>query len=80
MTVIVIGLGSMGKRRIRLMKAMKLPIDIVGVDSRQERCEETRSQLLIDCCTSIEAKHSNISISMDNLNKVGVLVIYLQIS
>lgn len=54
MTVIVIGLGSMGKRRIRLMKAMKLPIDIVGVDSRQERCEETRSQLLIDCCTSIE--------------------------
>lgn len=44
----------MGKRRIRLMKAMKLPVDIIGVDSRLERCEETMSQFLVECYTSIE--------------------------
>lgn len=54
MTVIVIGLGSMGKRRIRLMKSMKLPVDIVGIDSRQERCEEAKTQFEVDCYTSIE--------------------------
>lgn len=54
MTVIVIGLGSMGKRRIRLMRSMKLPVDIVGIDSRQERCEEAKAQFGVDCYTSIE--------------------------
>ncbi|MBQ9926589.1 MAG: Gfo/Idh/MocA family oxidoreductase [Lachnospiraceae bacterium] len=40
MKVIVIGLGSMGKRRIRLMRQMDSDIEIIGVDSRKDRREE----------------------------------------
>lgn len=54
MTVIVIGLGSMGKRRIRLMKAMKLPIDIVGVDNNIDRCDSVMSEFGVECNISIE--------------------------
>ncbi len=54
MTVIVIGLGSMGKRRIRLMKAMKLPIDIVGVDSKVDRCNDVMAEFGVECDISIE--------------------------
>ena len=45
MNIIVIGLGSMGKRRIRLMKKMKLPVDIVGIDSNQDRCNDVKNNL-----------------------------------
>lgn len=38
--VIVIGLGSMGKRRIRLMKQIDENITIFGVDSREDRRKE----------------------------------------
>lgn len=54
MNVIVIGLGSMGKRRIRLMKAMKLPVDIVGIDSKPDRRNDAKSQFGIECFTSLE--------------------------
>ncbi len=37
MTVIVIGLGSMGKRRIRLIHKYKDTIQIIGVDTNEER-------------------------------------------
>lgn len=40
MRVIVIGLGSMGKRRIRLMKQLGQSIEIIGVDSRADRRKE----------------------------------------
>lgn len=43
MNVGVIGLGSMGKRRIRLIKENFPEITIVGVDSSIERCEEVKS-------------------------------------
>lgn len=54
MNIIVIGLGSMGKRRIRLMKKMKLPVDIVGIDSNQDRCNDVKKQFGIKCFTSLE--------------------------
>lgn len=54
MTIIVIGLGSMGRRRIRLMKAMKLPIKIIGIDSKPERCEAVRNQFSLKCYESFE--------------------------
>lgn len=53
MTVIVIGLGSMGKRRIRLMRAMKLPVDIVGVDSQVDRCNAVMAEYGVECDISI---------------------------
>lgn len=39
----VIGLGSMGKRRIRLIKDNFPEINVVGIDNSAERCEEVKS-------------------------------------
>ena len=41
MDVIVIGLGSMGKRRIRLLKENP-SINISGIDSNQERANQVK--------------------------------------
>jgi len=44
MKALVIGLGSMGKRRIRCLKALGFgPEDIAGFDTRQDRREEAAS-------------------------------------
>ncbi len=40
MNALVIGLGSMGRRRIRLIKQIDESIQITGVDSREDRREE----------------------------------------
>lgn len=42
MKVLVVGLGSMGKRRIRLLKAIDETIEIIGVDKQEKRREEVR--------------------------------------
>ena len=62
MNAIVVGLGSMGKRRIRLMKEMRLPVNIIGVDSKLERCEDVKTQFDIECYTSLEEAENKISI------------------
>ena len=41
MQVAVVGLGSMGKRRIRLLQKMDRDIGIWGVDTDESRCKET---------------------------------------
>ena len=43
MDVGVIGLGSMGKRRIRLIKENFPEVNVVGIDNSEERCEEVKS-------------------------------------
>ena len=40
MNVGVIGLGSMGKRRIRLIKSNFSEVNIIGIDNSEERCKE----------------------------------------
>lgn len=40
MKVAVVGLGSMGKRRIRLIKSNFEDIEIIGIDMNGERCRE----------------------------------------
>ena len=45
--IVVIGLGSMGKRRIRLLKEMDENIMIYGVDSNSERCREVYDEYRI---------------------------------
>ncbi len=40
MNVGVIGLGSMGKRRIRLIKSNFPDVNIIGVDNSEDRCKE----------------------------------------
>ena len=49
MNVLVIGLGSMGKRRIRLIQELFPEAFIYGVDARQDRREEV-SDLYGICC------------------------------
>lgn len=60
MVVLVIGLGSMGKRRIRLLKQYierevqdKNAWSIIGVDSNIERCTESRELFAIRTYSSI---------------------------
>lgn len=52
--ILVIGLGSMGKRRIRLMKEMYDDICIYGVDSREDRRAEADELFGIACAETIE--------------------------
>ena len=52
MKIIVIGLGSMGKRRIRLISEHK-DIEVFGIDSNDERCQEVRERFNIRCFRSI---------------------------
>lgn len=40
--VVVVGLGSMGRRRIRLLRSLPEPVDVVGVDLSLERLEQVR--------------------------------------
>ena len=54
MRIIVIGLGSMGKRRIRLLKVIRPEADIVGVDSNEDRVFEVNQQFMVPCYSTIE--------------------------
>ena len=54
MTVMVIGLGSMGKRRIRIIKKLFPQYDIIGVDGREDRREECCRLYNISCYKDIE--------------------------
>ena len=49
MRVVVIGLGSMGKRRIRLLRQLDKNIEIIGVDNNQERVCETAENYGVQC-------------------------------
>lgn len=49
MVIAVVGLGSMGKRRIRLIKEMYPSYEIVGVDGREDRRLEAYDKFQIMC-------------------------------
>ena len=55
MRVLVIGLGSMGKRRIRLLKQLDDRIEIGGVDAREDRRKEAEELYHLSVYDSIEA-------------------------
>ena len=52
MKIIVIGLGSMGKRRIRLLSENK-DIQLLGIDSQESRCAEVKEKFGLKCYASI---------------------------
>jgi predicted dehydrogenase len=54
MTVVVIGLGSMGRRRIRLMQTMPNAPEIVGVNRSPERREAVEKELGIRTFATLE--------------------------
>lgn len=47
MKVLVIGLGSMGRRRIRLIRRYDSSIVIVGTDRQEERCQKAAAEFFI---------------------------------
>ena len=53
MKIIVIGLGSMGKRRIRLLSEHK-DVEIFGIDSQESRCQEVKEKYGVRCFASID--------------------------
>jgi predicted dehydrogenase len=52
MKFLVVGLGSMGKRRIRNLKQLG-HADIIGFDTREDRCKETNEKYQISTFTDI---------------------------
>lgn len=51
--ILVIGLGSMGKRRIRNLQALGIK-DIIGFDQREDRCLEAETKYSINTVKSFE--------------------------
>ena len=60
MNIVVIGLGSMGKRRIRLIKEMYPEYTICGVDGREDRRKEATAMFDISCFSSVTDVEDNI--------------------
>lgn len=54
MRFLVIGLGSMGKRRIRLLKQYFDSVEVVGIDLNEERRNSVKEELGIDVFSSID--------------------------
>ncbi|WP_072524752.1 Gfo/Idh/MocA family protein [Clostridium sp. Marseille-P3244] len=54
MKIVVIGLGSMGKRRIRLIEEIYPEYEIFGIDGREDRRQETSKLFNIKCFNSTE--------------------------
>ena len=63
MKVAVIGLGSMGQRRIRLIKQYNETYEIFGIDTMEERCKDCREKLGIKTYPSISEMKQNENVS-----------------
>lgn len=63
MNILVVGLGSMGKRRIRLIQEMYPEYVIVGVDGREDRRNEAKKLFNIECVDSISGVDSKYNIN-----------------
>jgi len=60
MNIAVIGLGSMGKRRIRLIKEMYPEYLVIGIDGREDRCKESEELFHIRTFTSLGTVDLNV--------------------
>lgn len=61
MKICVIGLGSMGKRRIRLLKTINADITIIGIEKNSERARSIAAEYDIECYSTL----SDISKKLD---------------
>lgn len=59
MRVIVIGLGSMGRRRIRLIRQYDSSIEICGIDTSEERRKQAEKECGIETLDSLECVKEN---------------------
>ena len=55
MNALVIGLGSMGRRRIRLLKKLKPDWQIIGVDSNAARSKSAQTEYHIKVFSNLKA-------------------------
>jgi len=55
MKFIVVGLGSMGRRRIRLLNKISNEFEIVGVDSKEERREQAAEEFSIKTMDDLQS-------------------------
>lgn len=60
MDIVVVGLGSMGKRRIRLIREMYPEYQIIGIDGRKDRRMETSNRFAIKCFDSLSCVRDGI--------------------
>lgn len=67
MKFLVVGLGSMGKRRIRLLKYNYNNIELIGVDTKGDRKKEVEKLFNIKT-------YDNLDIAIEIENPVAVLV------
>lgn len=58
MFFLIVGLGSMGKRRIRSLKALNAG-KIIGFDPRTDRCEEVKEKYSVDTYTDFDEAMGN---------------------
>lgn len=54
MKAIVVGLGSMGRRRARLLHDLDESIEIIGVDTQSARRKQAKNELGIETCENVE--------------------------
>lgn len=54
MKICVIGLGSMGRRRIRLLKEINSQFEIIGIDNNAERLKRVSEQYNVVCFPSMD--------------------------
>lgn len=54
MNIVVVGLGSMGRRRIRLLKKISGDFNIIGIDGKIERRQQAEDELAISTMDNLE--------------------------
>ena len=60
MNICVIGLGSMGKRRIKLLKNRNEKLSIIGIDNNLERTKRVSDEYGIICYPSLSDVNSDL--------------------
>lgn len=60
--IIIIGLGSMGKRRIRLLKALYKDVSIIGIEKNEDRQREVEELYHIDTYAQINELPHGLSV------------------
>lgn len=62
MNIVVIGLGSMGKRRIRLLKSLKPESRVIGIDNNESRRKEASEIFQIVCLSDVGQVENGIEV------------------
>lgn len=62
MKIGIVGLGSMGKRRLRLIQAVSPNASICGIDTNKTRCEEVSNDFNIETFSSLEMAKSSFEL------------------